>query len=144
MNSIFLALEQLRTQLSQALPAAPGIRHFDVSFPLNDAFDPLAWLGAQQCYPQFYWQQRNGDEELAALGAVNQFSSLALASQFLREQNAAQDTRVCGLNAFNPEQGSLFLPRLLWRRTAGNATLRLQLWSNRSLVEDARAALDFL
>lgn len=144
MNSIFLALEQLRTQLSQALPAAPGIRHFDVSFPLNDAFDPLAWLGEQQCYPQFYWQQRNGDEELAALGAVNQFSSLALASQFLREQNAAQDTRVCGLNAFNPEQGSLFLPRLLWRRTAGNATLRLQLWSDRSLVEDARAALDFL
>lgn len=108
MNSIFLALEQLRSQLSQALPAAPGIRHFDVSFPLNDAFDPLAWLGEQQCYPQFYWQQRNGDEELAALGAVTQFSSLALASQFLRAQNAAGDTRICGLNAFNPEQGSLF------------------------------------
>ncbi|MDU7761507.1 MAG: isochorismate synthase MenF, partial [Enterobacter asburiae] len=97
MNSIFLALEQLRSQLSQALPAAPGIRHFDVSFPLNDAFDPLAWLGEQQCYPQFYWQQRNGDEELAALGAVTQFSSLALASQFLRAQNAAGDTRICGL-----------------------------------------------
>lgn len=94
MNSIFLALEQLRTQLSQALPATPGIRHFDVSFPLNDAFDPLAWLGAQQCYPQFYWQQRNGDEELAALGAVITFSSLALATQFLREQNAAGDTRI--------------------------------------------------
>lgn len=69
---------------------------------------------------------------------------LALASQFLREQNAAQDTRICGLNAFNPEQGSLFLPRLLWRRTAGHATLRLQLWSDRSLVEDARVAQDFL
>lgn len=144
MNSIFLALEHLRTQLTQALPAAPGIRHFDVSFPLNDAFDPLAWLGAQQCYPQFYWQQRNGDEELAALGAVTHFSSLAIASQFLREQNAAGDTRICGLNAFNPEQGSLFLPRLLWRRTAGNATLRLQLWSERSLQDDAFAARDFL
>lgn len=144
MNSIFLALEQLRTQLSQALPAAPGIRHFDVSFPLNDAFDPLAWLGEQQCYPQFYWQQRNGDEELAALGAVTQFPSLALASQFLREQNAAGDTRICGLNAFNPEQSSLFLPRLLWRRTAGTATLRLQLWSDYSLQEDAHAARDFL
>ena len=62
----------------------------------------------------------------------------------MRAQNAAGDTRICGLNAFNPEQGSLFLPRLLWRRTAGTATLRLQLWSNRSLQEDARAALDFL
>lgn len=144
MNSIFLALEQLRTQLTQALPAAPGMRHFDVTFPLNDAFDPLAWLGAQQCYPQFYWQQRNGDEELAALGAVAHFSSLALACQFLRDQNAPDDTRICGLNAFNPEQGNLFLPRLLWRRTAGNATLRLQLWGNSSLQDDARAAQVFL
>lgn len=144
MNSIFLALEQLRTQLTQALPPAPGLRHFDVTFPLNDAFDPLAWLGAQQCYPQFYWQQRNGDEELAALGAVAHFSSLALASQFLRDQRAPGDTRICGLNAFNPEQGSLFLPRLLWRRTAGNATLRLQLWGNSSLQDDARAAQVFL
>lgn len=71
MNSISTALEHLRSQLTQALPTAPGLHHFDVSFPLNDAFDPLAWLGVQHCYPQFYWQQRNGDEELAALGAVN-------------------------------------------------------------------------
>ena len=70
MNSISTALEHLRSQLTQALPTAPGLHHFDVSFPLNDAFDPLAWLGVQHCYPQFYWQQRNGDEELAALGAV--------------------------------------------------------------------------
>ena len=69
MNSISTALEHLRSQLTQALPTAPGLHHFDVSFPLNDAFDPLAWLGVQHCYPQFYWQQRNGDEELAALGA---------------------------------------------------------------------------
>ena len=144
MNSIFHALEQLHTQLSQALPATPGLRHFDVSFPLNDAFDPLAWLGEQQCYPQFYWQQRNGDEELAALGAVTQFSSLALASQFLRAEHAPKETRICGLNAFSPEQGSLFLPRLLWRRTAGNATLRLQLWSDSSLQDDARTALELL
>ncbi|PRW23462.1 putative menaquinone-specific isochorismate synthase domain protein [Enterobacter hormaechei] len=69
MHSIFLALQSLRTQLAQALPATSGLRHFDVSFPLNDAFDPLAWLGVQRCYPQFYWQQRSGDEELAALEA---------------------------------------------------------------------------
>ena len=141
MHSISNALERLRTQLAQALPATPGLRHVDVSFPLNDAFDPLAWLGAQCLFPQFYWQQRNGDEELAALGAVIHFSSLAQASQFLQQQPVANDTRICGLNAFTPEQGSLFLPRLLWRRSAGTATLRLQLWSDRSLQEDADAAL---
>ncbi|MCV5979099.1 isochorismate synthase MenF, partial [Escherichia coli] len=57
---------------------------------------------------------------------------------------APEDTRICGLNAFNPEQGSLFLPRLLWRRTAGNATLRLQLWSDSSLEDDADTARAFL
>jgi len=143
-HSIFLALEHLRNQLVSALPATPGLRHFDAAFPLNDAFDPLAWLGAQHAFPQFYWQQRNGDEELAALGAVAHFTSLASASRFLHQQNAHQDTRICGLNAFNPQRGSLFLPRLLWRRNAGTATLRLQLWSERSLADDARAAEDFL
>ncbi|WP_370967870.1 isochorismate synthase MenF [Enterobacter wuhouensis] len=144
MHSIFLALERLRSQLAQALPATPGLRHFDVSFPLNDAFDPLAWLGAQQIYPQFYWQQRNGDEELAALGAVAHFEALSSASQFLQQQSAAPDTRICGLNAFNPEQGNLFLPRLLWRRQGGAATLRLQLWSDSSLADDAIVAQAFL
>ncbi|HAS1785495.1 TPA: isochorismate synthase MenF [Enterobacter cloacae] len=144
MHSIFLALERLRTQLAQALPATPGLRHFDVSFPLNDAFDPLAWLGAQRSYPQFYWQQRSGDEELAALGSLVHFDSLTSASRFLRAQDAADDTRICGLNAFNPAQGNLFLPRLLWRRSAGVATLRLQLWSETSLREDARQALSVI
>lgn len=108
MHSIFLALQSLRTQLAQALPATPGLRHFDVSFPLNDAFDPLAWLGVQRCYPQFYWQQRSGDEELAALGSLAHFDSLASASRFLHTHDVANDTRICGLNAFNPAQGKLF------------------------------------
>lgn len=144
MQSLFLALERLRTQLAQPLPAAPGLRHFDVSFPLNDAFDPLAWLGAQVCYPQFYWQQRNGDEELAALGAVVHFSTPGAATRFLNAQDAPASTRICGLNAFNPEQGNLFLPRLLWLRNGGIATLRLQLWSDSSLQDDAHRALAFL
>ncbi|MGS2872355.1 isochorismate synthase MenF [Enterobacter huaxiensis] len=144
MHSIFLALERLRIQLAQALPATPGLHHVDVSFPLNDAFDPLAWLGAQRIYPQFYWQQRNGDEELAALGSVAHFDSLASASQFLQTHDAQNDTLICGLNAFNPEKSSQFLPRLLWRRSAGVATLRLQLWSDTSLADDAPAARKFV
>ncbi|MGT8858444.1 isochorismate synthase MenF [Enterobacter sp. 186315] len=144
MQSLFLALERLRTQLAQPLPAAPGLRHFDVSFPLNDAFDPLAWLGSQVCYPQFYWQQRNGDEELAALGAVVHFSTAGAATRFLNAQDAPVSTRICGLNAFNPEQGNLFLPRLLWLRNGGIATLRLQLWSDSSLQDDAHRAQAFL
>jgi menaquinone-specific isochorismate synthase len=143
-HSISIALERLGDFLQQDIPATPGLRHFDVSFPLNDAFDPLAWLGAQIAYPQFYWQQRSGDEEIAALGVAESFSTLSAARQFLSDRYASPDTRICGLNAFTPGQSHLFLPRLLWLRTGGAATLRLTLSSELSLQDDARCALEFL
>jgi menaquinone-specific isochorismate synthase len=136
-HSISVALEDLQTALSADFPDSPGVRVVDVAFPLNDAFDPLSWLCSQRCWPQFYWQQRNGDDEIAALGAVKSFSSLADASRFLQTPELPDDLRICGMNAFNPEQGALFLPRLEWRRNAGHAVLRLVLWSDRSLRDDA-------
>lgn len=144
MHSITTALQGLCQQLDNDIPAMPGLRHIDATFPLNDAFDPLAWLNAQVSYPQFYWQQRNGDEELAALGAIRRFASLAAAQQFLLQHPNHPQTRIVGLNAFDPRQGNLFLPRLSWQRHAGHATLRVQLWSETSLREDADVARAFL
>ncbi|POT59793.1 isochorismate synthase MenF [Citrobacter amalonaticus] len=144
MYSLTTALENLSRLLSRAIPAAPGIRVFDVPFPLNDAFDALSWLASQPCYPQFYWQQRNGDEEAAVLGAVKTFSSLEQAQQFLRQHEQQPDLRIWGLNAFEPRQGHLLLPRLEWRRSAGVAILRLHLCSEVSLREDAALAATFL
>lgn len=66
----------------RVFPDLPGTRIIDVAFPLNDAFDPLLWCGQQAQWPQFYWQQRNGDEELATLGAVKTFTSLDAANRF--------------------------------------------------------------
>lgn len=65
MQSLTTALENLLRHLSQEIPATPGIRVIDIPFPLKDAFDALSWLASQQTYPQFYWQQRNADEEAA-------------------------------------------------------------------------------
>lgn len=144
MHSISTALEGLCHQLVAEFPDAPGLHCLDVSFPLNDAFDPLGWLNAQQTWPQFYWQQRNGDEEYAALGALKHFASLSAARQFLHLYPHAADLRVVGVNAFDPGQGSLFLPRLLWQRVGGSATLRLVLWSETSLKNEARRALAFV
>ncbi|MDA8480382.1 isochorismate synthase MenF [Citrobacter sp. Awk 4] len=144
MHSITTALENLMRQLSQEIPAAPGIRVFDVPFPLNDAFDALGWLASQSIWPQFYWQQRNGDEEAAVLGTVASFRSLDLAQQFLRLHAQHADLRIWGLNAFEPQHGNLVLPRLEWRRCAGSATLRLHLYSEHSLREDAADAVRFL
>ena len=140
MHSITTALENLMRLLTQEIPAAPGIRIYDIPFPLNDAFDALGWLASQSVWPQFYWQQRNGDEEAAVLGAVATFSSLAAAQQFLRQHHDHPELRIWGLNAFEPQRGNLLLPRLEWRRCAGVATLRLHLYSDVSLQEDAAHA----
>lgn len=142
MNSISSALDYLHGQLAGDIPCSPGFCFFDVPFPLNDAFDPLAWLASQPLFPQFYWQQRSGEDEAAALGALCHFSSLPLAQQFIQQHPEA--IRVWGLNAFNPKDGSLFLPRLEWRREGGRATLRLYVFSDTSLAEDAACARAFL
>ncbi|WP_172741698.1 isochorismate synthase MenF [Citrobacter youngae] len=144
MHSITTALESLMRHLSQEIPAAPGIRIYDIPFPLNDAFDALGWLASQPVWPQFYWQQRNGDEEAAVLGAVAAFSSLDSAQRFLRQHDNYPELRVWGLNAFEPQRGNLLLPRLEWRRCAGVATLRLHLYSDVSLREDAAQAAAFI
>ncbi|HGI8400906.1 TPA: isochorismate synthase MenF, partial [Klebsiella pneumoniae] len=143
MLSVSTALARLQDGLGESFPDLPGTRIIDVAFPLNDAFDPLLWCGQQAQWPQFYWQQRNGDEELATLGAVKTFTSLDAANRFLR-QVGRQDLRICGLNAFEPQQGSLALPRLEWRRCGGRAVLRLVLHSDISLREDAATARAFL
>ncbi|AMO48002.1 isochorismate hydroxymutase 2, menaquinone biosynthesis [Enterobacter sp. FY-07] len=142
MYSISSALEHLHNRLADDLPHSPGFCFFDAPFPLNDAFDPLAWLASQSVYPQFYWQQRSGEDEAAALGALRHFASLPLAQQFL--QQCPDDVRAWGLNAFNLQQGALFLPRLEWRREGGQAILRLYLLSEHSLHDDAVHAADFL
>lgn len=144
MHSITTALENLMRLLTQEIPAAPGIRIYDIPFPLNDAFDALGWLASQPVWPQFYWQQRNGDEESAVLGAVATFSSLAVAQQFLHQHEDHPELRIWGLNAFEPQRGNLLLPRLEWRRCAGVATLRLHLYSDVSLQDDAVHARAFL
>ncbi|MBK0016356.1 isochorismate synthase MenF [Kosakonia cowanii] len=142
MFSLSSALDDLHQRLADTFPDAAGFTLFDVPFPLNNAFDPLTWLTAQRVFPQFYWQQRSGDDEAAALGALRTFTSLAEAQQQL--QAYPDDVRVWGLNAFEPSEGALFLPRLEWRREGGKAMLRLYLYSATSLRDDAQCAADFL
>lgn len=144
MKSVVTALHDLQQQLTANFPSRPGTQLLTVPLTLSDASDALAWLAAQSCWPQFYWQQRSGDQELAALGAVKQFAAFPEAQAFIQAGPREYDLLVCGLNAFEPATGQLFLPRLLWQRLRGKATLTLTLHSDHSLADDARAALDFL
>ena len=144
MNSVTVALQQLQLALTEEFADEPGLKRLCVDVTLSDDFDPLAWLACQHLYPQFYWQQRDGDDEVAALGAVRQFSALADAQAFLNTWPQASSLRVWGLNAFDPAEGFLFLSRLEWRRKGGEACLWLHLYSETSLRDDARKAAAFL
>ncbi|MCT4716529.1 isochorismate synthase MenF [Enterobacteriaceae bacterium H18W14] len=144
MNSVTVALQQLQLALTDEFADEPGLKCLCVKLPLSDACDPLAWLSCQQVYPHFYWQQRNGDDEVAALGAVRQFSALADAQAFLNAYPQTSSLRIWGLNAFDPAQGCLFMSRLEWRRKGGDAFLWLHLYSETSLRDDAKQAAAFL
>lgn len=137
------ALRQLKQQLENPLPEQPGLRRLCVPVTLSDASDPLAWLASQPHFPQFYWQQRSGSDEAAALGALKRFSSLSQAQAFIQQHD---DTalRIWGINAFDPGQSWLFLARLEWRRQGGEAWLCLHLYSETSLRQDALEAAAFL
>ncbi len=128
MNTVAAALAQLQRALAQALmsPGKPqgAIIRLQIPFPLSNS-DPLSWLSSQPIWPQFYWQQRKGNEELAALGAVISFPCLAEAQRYLQQPGIPGDLTLCGLNAFEPATGQLFLPRLLWQRQGASATLNL-------------------
>ncbi|WP_435952825.1 isochorismate synthase MenF [Dryocola sp. BD626] len=144
MNSVTVALQQLKLALTEEFTDGPGLKRLCVDVSLSDDSDALAWLACQHVYPQFYWQQRDGDDEVAALGALRQFSSLADAQSFLDAHASTPSLRIWGLNAFDPAQGYLFLSRLEWRRKGGEACLWLHLYSETSLREDARRAAAFL
>lgn len=144
MQSISTALQHIAQYLRTDFPVCAGIQRFAVPLALKQT-DPLGWLTSQQTYPQFYWQSRNSDEDVAALGACCRFETFDAARSFLARQSDAS-LSVWGLNAFDTDRSALFLPRLEWRRKAGEAalTLTLTLCSESSLADDARAALAFI
>ncbi len=144
MSSLADVLTQFQLALTGAFSTEPGLQQITQSFSLNDGSDALAWLAGQHLWPQFYWQQRNGDEELAALGACITFHDMSAAQTFLSAHHDKQALALCGLNAFDPAHGQLFLPRLLWQRSATHAQLTLNLYSATSLCDDVHAARAFL
>ena len=128
------ALLQLQRQLQAVSPHQQGFLHFSasaVAFP-----EGLAWLAAQRVWPQFYWQAREGDETLIALGEVVRAETLAQAARLLKILPA--EGCLVGVNEFALQRCCLFLPRLLWRRG------RLNLFLTGDLYQQAQATLHML
>lgn len=138
------ALSDMRRQLLRIPETETGLRQLSVPLLQTPNNDPLRWLSAQAFYPQFYWQSRDGDEQVAALGAVKNFTALTDAQDFCQAHSPYVDLRVYGLHAFSGRHSALFLPLLEWRETSGQGTLILTLGGDAPRQTELREAQAFI
>nr|WP_238483295.1 isochorismate synthase MenF [Rahnella perminowiae] len=149
-KQISAIIEQLDTRLAGEWPAAAGIRQFSYSLQKQPDTGLLEWLAAQPCYPKFYWQQRDGNEEAAVCGDAYSFGHIAQAQAFIRQFPEVPDLHIWGLNAFNgtaddaSAANALFLPRIELCRQGNTWWLRCTLFSPYSLQDEARRTRLFL
>ncbi|PKE31691.1 isochorismate synthase MenF [Rahnella sp. AA] len=150
MKQISAIIEQLDTALTGEWPDAAGIRQFSYSLQKQPDTGLLEWLSSQPCYPKFYWQQREGNEEAAVCGDAYAFGNIRLAQAFIRQHHDVPDLHVWGLNAFNGADGSalaanaLFLPRIELCRQGTTYFLRCTVFSTTSLRDEMRRTRLFL
>lgn len=83
MSYLAQAIGELKSQIHAYLQQSTNeLARFQVKL---DKVDLLAWLKGQSAYPQFYLHFRDEEKALAALGAVQSFSQLNLAQEFIEE-----------------------------------------------------------
>jgi len=149
-KQISAILDQLDTALSGDFPDAAGLRQFSYALADQPESGMLEWLNAQSCYPKFYWQQRDENEEAALCGDACSFGHLSAAQVFLQQHPQLPELRIWGLNAFHgadvcaSDANSLFLPRIEISRHEGLCILRCNLYSAHSLRDEAPTMRAFL
>ncbi|CAH0533844.1 Isochorismate synthase MenF [Vibrio stylophorae] len=108
---LYSALESLNCELQHLCDDArlQSPRQLARSLQLADDFDAIEWLAAQPVFPKFYWQSRDGAEEIVALGALAKYTSPEQAQAAL-----IAPQRIWGGLPFdaheNAQQGFFFLP----------------------------------
>ncbi|MBV7299561.1 isochorismate synthase [Enterovibrio paralichthyis] len=123
MTDLTQAIVRLVSSLSTATPIPHQITY---PFVWSERTDPVEWLAAQPLFPKFYWQTRDGLEEVLALGQVKTFTDPAAAEKVL-----APGQRIWGGKAFDGKternqrclQSFFFLPQIELARRDGNWTI---------------------
>lgn len=137
-------LQQIKVRLEQLLNAhqpQPNTDRITALQLQTDALPPswLAWLKAQQDYPQFYWHHRDDSRIFAAVGKVRSFSDLISASAFVQQDGIT----LVGGATFNGEV-RFYLPRLLLEQTQQNLRIRLFIDNNKSFAEEKQVICTLL
>ena len=112
------AIKALQQQIIHAQPEQTRIT-VDLQ-PLHSN-ELIEWFDAQILFPQFYWQSRDGDEEVVALGQCRHFHDLNSAKNQLSEHQ-----RIWGGCAFS-HQDYYFLPQIELTRKNNNWQLSVNL-----------------
>ncbi|TCP94684.1 isochorismate synthase [Cricetibacter osteomyelitidis] len=138
------ALQTLRVQLTEQLNALQShssqnaISVLKAQIAVND-MNWLAWLKAQQSYPQFYWRHRDNMQTVISVGKVRSFSQLNSADYFIQQHST---TLVGGLT-FNGEC-QFYLPRLLLSAEPKSVTAYLTLDHQADPIQEQQAILAVL
>lgn len=150
MKQISAIIDQLDTALSGDFPDTAGLRQFSYVLADQPESGMLEWLSAQTCYPKFYWQQRDENEEAALCGDACTFGHLSAAQAFLQQYPQLPELRIWGLNAFHgadataSDANALFLPRIEISLQDGTYRLLCNLYSANSLRDEAKRMRTFL
>ncbi|MDX2319740.1 MAG: isochorismate synthase [Moritella sp.] len=89
----------ITTLYQQIIHAQPEQTRLSVDLqPLNST-ELIEWLGAQVLFPQFYWQSRDGDEEVVALGQCCYCHDVSVAKTLF-----SQPQRMWGGQAFSSQE----------------------------------------
>ncbi len=118
-----------------------------VHFTWPSHVEPLAWFYAQSLFPQFYWQTRDSDEEVIALGKRASFSDPTEAENALLEGQ-----RIWGGCAFDPHaprgedevpSSYFFLPQIELIRKGSDWSFVVNVGEGRADILNALSALCF-
>ncbi|SUB58699.1 Menaquinone-specific isochorismate synthase [Phocoenobacter uteri] len=109
--------QQLEYELTQIIPNK-GLIKIEVQSNKkaeNTLF--LRWLNAQSIFPKFYWQNRDDNLTLTAIGTVKSFDNIQQAQQFNQQNNNTLlgGIKFCGQTTF-------ILPRLLFAKNQKKMT----------------------
>jgi menaquinone-specific isochorismate synthase len=153
-KQVAILLQQISELLTQDIPDSAGYRQFSIELDQPGDASPVTWLAAQTCYPQFYWQDRDGQQEVAVCGDAYAFSTLLAAQTFIHEYAEFPDISIWGLNAFTYQkqaqkailfpENALFLPRIEVRLKQGRCRVIVNIFSPFSLRQEVVRTLAFI
>ncbi|MCT8707831.1 chorismate-binding protein, partial [Glaesserella parasuis] len=121
--SVFSQLKQQLYQQLQQKPVAQGLVQLQAEIAIDlENQQLLAWLKAQPLFPHYYWQNRDTEQTIVAVGAVQTFEHLDDIEQFSKQS----DLMVVGGIEFEG-QCHFVLPRLLLVKNEKKITAWLNL-----------------